>query len=166
MEEKIRIEIHSFGPLVTGLLVAFFLIFFVGLSILTQAFSAAGLIVWLVLWVPLAAVLIAGAVRPTVIRCDEANLCWRHLGREHTVPFHEIKAVQCEPYIQPGRYSAAQRIALTVVFRDEFRDQLKFNDAVDSSALAGEKLGGRSADIPLVRLYQYLHAHIPPHDAE
>ena len=106
------------------------------------------------------AVLVLSAVlsgKPTVIRSDGMMLYWQFIYKKHELSLNDIMRINCVPYSVHGRYQTQQRISLTICLKDG--TETEFNDCVDAEDLLNEKLGSQKADVPILKLYEYLNAH-------
>lgn len=138
------VVIFSFGYMVVYLIHKFYAE--TALHAMIFIMSLAGLV--------LSAVL---SCKPTVIRSDGMMLYWQFIYKKHELSLNEIARADCEPYSVHGRYGSRQRISLRLLTKDG--TEIEFNDDVDANDLLNEKLGNKHADVPILKLYEYLNAH-------
>ena len=91
--------------------------------------------------------------RPTVVTADSEKLIYKQLFSSTEILLTDIDRISCEPYFVNGRYSAEQRIRVTVYTLD---DELELSDHVDTNTVLNDKLEEKETDIPLIRLYRFL----------
>lgn len=161
----IKIEIYpEFGELgnyVTVFLLIFFGIY-TGLMIKSlPEISAAAVVLGIVLFAPPIVYGVLFYSRPMIIRSDGVTLRYRHIYSTREINLSEIRGISCEPYEVHSRYSSMQRIRLVIKIKNAEWDEIEFNDRLNTSDLVNEKLNGSTADIPLLRLYDFLRERIP-----
>lgn len=153
----IKIEIkQSLGELATYLSLLWYFIFIGYIMLASESPTTEIIIIGIVLFVPTPTFLIIYDIKPMKIRSNGITLRYRHLWKEHEIALSDITELKCEPYEVRYRYGSYQRIRLTIKLKNTEMSELEFNDVVKSDDLIMEKLNGSTADIPLLRLYEFL----------
>lgn len=161
----IKIEIHpEFGELgnyVTTFLLIFFGIY-TGLAIKSlPETGVAAVVIGIIIFAPPTVYGVLFYSRPMIIRSDGVTLRYKHIFRTHEINLSEISGISCEPYERHSRYSSMQRIRLVIKLKNAEWDEIEFNDRLNTSELVNEKLNKSTAEIPLIRLYDFLRERIP-----
>ena len=90
---------------------------------------------------------------PTVVEADGKSLRYRHLLGWRCFEYSKIKTISCEPNVVSGRYSSMQCVKLTVITDD---DECELNCRVDTNEMINEQMAGRTTEIPMIRLYEFV----------
>ncbi len=152
--DNIRIEIHCSDYLVNAAAVFVFFVLCIWLALLINFFSVGSLVGFLIVFALSVGYAIVDDKIPTVVVADNKCLKVKHLLGWKTVELSKIMKMTCEPYTVHTRYSAYQRIRLTVITSDD--DELDINDSVNTENILNDRLEAKETDIPVIRLYEFL----------
>lgn len=153
MGENIRIETHCINKGYNIAIAAACIGASIWLAVLLKYFSPAGLVAFMIVLAALIGLIIVSEKVPTVVEADGKSLRYRHLLGWRCFEYSKIKTISCEPNVVSGRYSSMQCVKLTVITDD---DECELNCRVDTNEMINEQMAGRTTEIPMIRLYEFV----------